>query len=89
MKRAACPGVPEAAMPAPPEKLNPAQEHKLRRELRELREQLRSQVSAVVLNQEYQQFVAEVAALMGEGRVRLIPRTIKAAAYGNGRRYQP
>ncbi len=36
-----------------------------------------------------EQFVAEVAALMGEGRVRLIPRTIKAAAYGNGRRYQP
>ncbi len=60
MKRAA---VKQVAMPEPAEKLTLQQEHKLRRELRELREQLRAQVGTVVLNQEYQQFVAEVAKL--------------------------
>jgi hypothetical protein len=50
----------DVPMPAP-EHLDPVVEHKLRRENRELREQLKEAIGKQVLDQEYQQFIAEVA----------------------------
>lgn len=44
-----------------PEELSPVVEHRLRRENRELREQLRTALGAKVLDQSYQSFVAEAA----------------------------
>lgn len=44
-----------------PETLSPIVEHKLKRENAELRSQLREALSKEVVNQDYQQFVAEVA----------------------------
>lgn len=51
----------DVRMPVP-EQLSPVVEHRLKRENAELRRQLQDAVSKQVLDQDYQQFVAEVAA---------------------------